>query len=163
MAAAGEADRKNLIQVVPPYVCVALDYVIAACSCCPCALNTVCRQFVQVAATRPVAFYASLAKKLLLDNATVELSAIGKYRVFMCWKSPHAPCMIFFVCFRASIAVDLMRLFFLLRRPGHEQRCQRRRNSLFLWVSVDVQLCARVRRLVHYYIFPLPFAHASSL
>jgi hypothetical protein len=33
--------------------------------------------FDQVAASRPVAFYASLAKKLLLDNATVELSAIG--------------------------------------------------------------------------------------
>ena len=32
----------------------------------------------QVAASRPVAFYASLAKRLLLDNATVELSAIGQ-------------------------------------------------------------------------------------
>lgn len=35
----------------------------------------------QVAASRPVAFYASLAKKLLLDNATVELSAIGEFVV----------------------------------------------------------------------------------
>jgi hypothetical protein len=37
--------------------------------------------FAQVAASRPVAFYASLAKKLLLDNATVELSAIGASRI----------------------------------------------------------------------------------
>jgi hypothetical protein len=67
-----------------------------------------------VAATRPVAFYASLAKKLLLDNATVELSAIGKHRMFMRWKSPHAPCMIFFVCFRASIGPGFDALIFFV-------------------------------------------------
>ena len=81
MAAAGEADRKNTIQVptagwrahhrrfFPCRVTRRIFFMLF--------FNSM-RPSPQVAASRPVAFYASLAKRLLLDNATVELSAIGQ-------------------------------------------------------------------------------------
>ena len=83
MAAAGEADRKNSIQVSRTLARhSALPFALVSSASLPLPHreyvgSTHISTFDQVAASRPVAFYASLAKKLLLDNATVELSAIG--------------------------------------------------------------------------------------
>ena len=87
MAAAGEVDRKNIIRVCLKPSC---DFVSSPAVSPPAFLffvqNSRIAAFLhlltvphcQVVASRPVAFYTSLAKRLLWDNATVELSAIGE-------------------------------------------------------------------------------------
>ena len=83
MAAAGEADRKNLIQVSRLFCRHPTNLPLLSAPALLSRQPLTATIFVQVAATRPVAFYASLAKKLLLDNANVELSAIGELVFFM--------------------------------------------------------------------------------